>query len=137
MATMARITTTRSAAAMMTAAVGLRPKIVVRPVAARGSAEPSSLLRLLLGAGRACGLLRSTSTWPFTSPLGVESDPVPLVDSFELDGAWVPAGGVAVWAAAPITRPPTARTMSRTTARLFMLHLLAPVAATVVPAAQD
>jgi hypothetical protein len=44
MATMARMTTTSSAAAMMTAAVGLSPKIVVRSVVVeRGSADPPSL----------------------------------------------------------------------------------------------
>src|SRR5204862_528310 len=44
MATMARMTTTSRAAAMITAAVGLSPKIVVRSeVTVRGSAEPSSL----------------------------------------------------------------------------------------------
>src|SRR5512132_2255611 len=52
MATIARITTTSSAAAMMTAAVGLSPKIVVRSVVTvRGSAEPSSLLLSLFTAG--------------------------------------------------------------------------------------
>ncbi len=45
MATIARMTTISSAAAMTTAAVGLSPKIVVRSeVTVRGSAEPSSLL---------------------------------------------------------------------------------------------
>src|ERR1051325_11261578 len=102
MATMARITTTSSAAAMMTAAVGLRPKIVVRSlVTVRGSAEPSSLLLLLTAelsllvsvrvlvdlslvaaAPESLGLvadedeLEGPETDPLADPDGVETEPL-------------------------------------------------------------
>src|SRR5687767_15850154 len=56
---MARITTRSRAAAMMTAAVGLRPKMVVRSTELRGSAEAlSSLL-----------VVESDFTLPLTLPL--------------------------------------------------------------------
>src|SRR5882762_7871915 len=132
MATMARMTTTSSAAAMMTAAVGLSPKIVVRSdVTVRGSAEPSSLLLvellvsvrellersvLVAAAPGSLGLvadeLDGPDTVPLAEPDGVETEP--LAD---------PLGLLLVWAMAPPTSPKVTRAMSRRTATLFMLHL--------------
>src|SRR5919106_5509301 len=111
MATMARITTTSRAAAMITAAVGLSPNVVVRsPTAARGSAAPS--------------LLRTSE------PAGVETEPLPLGESLggaaAGAGAWVPGGVLPLCAAATLATPNAESAMSRTTARLFMLHLLRP-----------
>src|SRR6185436_2059439 len=124
MATIARITTTSRAAAMTTAAVGLRPKMVVRSVTAeRGSAEPSSLR-----AGVWVSVLRSMLTWPLTSPLGVETEPLapdePGGGAGVVAGAWVPAGLLPLCASATVTTPNAASAMSRATAMLFMLHLL-------------
>src|SRR5713101_7592432 len=120
MATIARMTTISSAAAMTTAAVGLSPKIVVRSeVTVRGSAEPSSLLR--------DSFLRSIVIWPLRSPLGVETEPLTLDGPDGEAGAWAlgAAGLGDVWAMAPPTRPRVTSAMSRSTATLFMvLHLL-------------
>jgi hypothetical protein len=141
MATMARITTTSSAAAMMTAAVGLSPKIVVRSeVTVRGSAEPSSLfaaelldlvsLRDVVVDGSLAGALDfeplaesgDDETVPLADPDGVDTEP--LAD---------PLGLVLVWAMAPPTSPKVTRAMSRRTATLFMLHLQGVGIATAVP----
>src|ERR687892_1231045 len=114
MATMARITTTRSAAAMTTAAVGLRPKMVVRSVAAaRGKAEPSSLLAL--GSAGAAGL---EGVEPPAASEGPDTDP-----PAEPDGVVAEPGGLWVCASATATRP-TAASATRRTAMCFMVHLL-------------
>src|SRR5262250_1023102 len=90
---MARMTTTSSAAAMMTAAVGLSPKIVVRSDdTERGSAELSSLRLWLreprsvdvagagvlgaLGETLGAGLAGGEETVPLAEPDGVETEPL-------------------------------------------------------------
>src|SRR5262245_23897780 len=71
---MARMTTSRSAAAMRTAAVGDSPKIVVRSdTAERGRAEPPSSRRSVVVL--ALELERSELTLPETLPPGVLSVP--------------------------------------------------------------
>ena len=143
MATMARITTTSSAAAMMTAAVGLSPKIVVRSVVTvRGSAEPSSLLlslftaelsllvsvrevllvdlSLVAAAPESLGLVADELDEELDGP-----DTVPLADpdGVETEPLADPLGLLLVCAMAPPTSPKVTRAMSRRTATLFMLHL--------------
>jgi hypothetical protein len=152
-ATIARMTTTSSAAAMTTAAVGLSPKIVVRSeVTVRGRAAPSSLfaelsllrvsLRVVLERSEVAadppgvdGELVPESfgsvTVPLAEPDGEETEPLaePLP---EPDGAlWVLL--VLLWAMAPPTRPRVMIAMRRRTATLFMLHLLRGLLATAVP----
>ena len=157
MATMARMTTTSSAAAMMTAAVGLSPKIVVRSeVTVRGSAEPSSLFAPLslrvsvfevlersvvadelpgaLGAVDLESLEDGAETEPLADPDGVDTEP--LADDpegVETEPLAEPLGLVLVWAKAPPTSPNVTVAMSRRTATRFMLHLLAGTGATPVP----
>ncbi|HET7342033.1 MAG TPA: hypothetical protein VFL90_11255 [Methylomirabilota bacterium] len=136
------MTTTSSAAAMTTAAVGLSPKMVVRSeVTARGSAEPSSLLlslfavvsvlrvslRVAAGLSEVAGDPLGAVIEPLAEPDGVET--APLAD---------PAGALwlllaALWAMAPPARPRVMIAMSRRTATLFMLHLLEAGKATQVP----
>jgi hypothetical protein len=152
MATMARMTTTSSAAAMMTAAVGLSPKIVVRSeVTVRGSAAPSSLLEAeplslrvsgfevlersvvvaepgALGAVDLESLEDGEDTEPLADPDGVETEP--LADDpegVEAEPLAEPLGLVLVWAKAPPTSPNVTVAMSRRTATRFMLHLLAGI----------
>jgi|SRR6266850_6190193 len=150
MATMARMTTTSSAAAMMTAAVGLSPKMVVRSeVTVRGSAEPSSLFAadpLSVRVSVRELLERSFVTAESADPLGAldveplvapgDWDTVPLADpeGVETEPLADPLGLVLVWAMAPPTSPTVTRAMSRRTATLFMLHLLRVDKATTVPA---
>lgn len=112
---------------MMTAAVGLSPKIVVRSdVTVRGNAEPSLsllldelLLRVLLdrsvvaAAPESLGLVAGPEIVPLAEPDGVETEP--LADPLGLL--------LLVWATAPPTSPKVTRAMSRRTATLFMLHL--------------
>src|SRR2546427_1817213 len=118
MATMARMTTTSSAAAMMTAAVGLSPKIVVRSeVTVRGSAEPSSLFApLSLRVSVFEVLERSVVVDELPGALGgvdLESlddgvEPEPLADDpegVEPEPLAEPLGLVLVWAKAPPTSP--------------------------------
>jgi hypothetical protein len=163
MATMARITTTSSAAAMITAAVGLSPKMVVRSeVTVRGSAEPSSLLagelslrvsvrvveRSVVVAGlELLELLEAPGD--FTEPLdevdgvetepladpdgGVETEPLADPDGVDTEPLAEPLGLVLVWAKAPPTSPNVTVAMSRRTATRFMLHLLPGPGATPVP----
>src|ERR671922_304327 len=147
MATMARMTTTSSAAAMITAAVGLSPKIVVRSeVTVRGSAEPSSLLAaepLLLLVSVLEVLDRSLVTAEPELPgevdvepldeLGPEIEPPADPEGVETEPLAEPLGLVLVWATAPPTSPKVTRAMSRRTATRFMLHLLLPGKATAVP----
>src|SRR5687767_9367153 len=85
MATMARITTRSRAAAMMTAAVGLRPKMVVRSVVVvleRGNAEALSSLFVVL----------SFMTPPPTLPLPL-MEPLAAGASAGFEGAGVGSDG--------------------------------------------
>src|SRR5262245_7382477 len=144
MATMARMTTTSSAAAMITAAVGLSPKIVVRSdTTVRGSAEPSSLLLAplslrvsllrsvvvdeleLLGAAGLESLAEPDGalTDPLAEPEGPETEPLAEPDGVETEPLADPLGLLVVCAMAPPSSPKVTRAMSRRTATLFMRHL--------------
>src|SRR5438093_6140099 len=144
MATMARITTTSSAAAMMTAAVGLSPKIVVRSeVTVRGSAEPSFLvagelsdlvsLRELLDRSFVTAELGALDFEPLVESGDDETVPLADPEGVDTEPPADPLGLVLVWAMAPPTSPKVTRAMSRRTATLFMLHLLTVGEATAVP----
>src|SRR5689334_7137168 len=140
MATMARMTTTSSAEAMMTAAVGLSPKIVVRSmVIVRGSAESLSpllvvvelsrrvsVLELLLvaaapgslglAADESLDVLGGAVTVPLAEPDGPETDPLAEPDGVETEPLADPLGLLLVCAMAPPTSPKVTRAMSRRTA---------------------
>jgi hypothetical protein len=137
MATMARITTRSRAAAMMTAAVGLNPKIVVRSTLVRGDADaPSSRVSLFTEPRTSVELLEVLD-----SVLVAEGDVAaePLDD--DAAGLWsvllaldepeglvgAAAGGMVVlppWASAAVTPPVTSNAPSRAAAKVFMTHLL-------------
>src|SRR5262245_18783056 len=137
MATMARITTTSSAAAITTALTGLRPKIVDCGVGPeRGEAAtspPESVRALLLASGNllspgvgATGVALGASVLGFAELPMLTSTLVLLPSAGAwLGAAWVEPGGLllgACWAAAP---PATARTTAMTTvsASVFIVHL--------------
>ena len=114
---------------MMTAAVGLSPKMVVRSeVTVRGRAEPSlspRVSRLVAGrSGVAAGAFEElldapgyVDTLPLADPDGLETEPLP-------DAAGALGLGLSVCATAPAARPSVITAMSRRTATLFMMHLL-------------
>jgi len=117
---------------MTTAAVGLRPKIVVRSLTdVRGSAAASSL-PLERGAGAEAlgrsdagapvdGVLGAEEPDPLAEPEGPETEPLAEPDGVETDPLADP-DGLLVCASATATRP-RAPTASRRMAMLFMLHL--------------
>lgn len=119
---------------MTTAAVGLRPKIVVRSLTdVRGSAAASSpplergagadaLGRSGAAAGAPVdGALGAEEPDPLAEPEGPETEPLAEPDGVETDPLADP-DGLLVCASATATRP-RAATASRRMAMLFMLHL--------------
>jgi hypothetical protein len=128
---------------MITAAVGLSPKIVVRSdvTTVRGSAEPSSLLLAplsmrvsllrsvvvdeleLLGAAGLGSLAEPDGalTDPLAEPEGPETEPLAEPDGVETEPLADPLGLLVVCAMAPPNSPKVTRAMSRGTATLFML----------------